>query len=97
MKCVKTSVENKAFKKFLQGLLIVVITIFLSNNINAQSGTRYMRIARIVIDSAQLENYKAALKEGIQRRRCSYSEESSLTSFSFNSFRFSFFICHIIS
>jgi len=25
----------------------------------------YMRIARIVVDSAQLESYKAALKEGI--------------------------------
>jgi quinol monooxygenase YgiN len=32
----------------------------------AQSKTPYVRIARIVVDSAQLENYKAALKEGVE-------------------------------
>lgn len=26
---------------------------------------RYMRIARIIVDSAQLDNYKAALREGM--------------------------------
>lgn len=32
----------------------------------SQSNTsRYMRLARIVVDSAQLESYRAALKEGM--------------------------------
>jgi quinol monooxygenase YgiN len=32
----------------------------------AQSKEPYVRIARIVVDSSQLESYKAALKEGIE-------------------------------
>lgn len=30
----------------------------------AQQDHQYMRIAKIIVDSAQLENYKTALKEG---------------------------------
>ena len=33
---------------------------------SAQTQVPYVRIAKIVVDSAQLENYKAALKEGIE-------------------------------
>lgn len=32
----------------------------------AQTGQRFMRIARIVVDSAQLDDYKEALKEGME-------------------------------
>ena len=34
-------------------------------NANAQEKKHYMRIAKIVVDSAQLTNYTAALKEGM--------------------------------
>lgn len=43
----------------------VMMTIFLPRNVSAQSKSYYIRMAKLVIDSAQLENYKAALKEGI--------------------------------
>lgn len=32
----------------------------------AQPPARYMRIARIVVDSAQLDSYRAALREGME-------------------------------
>lgn len=38
-------------------------TLFVSANASAQNGTTYMRIAKIVVDSAQLKSYKAALKK----------------------------------
>jgi 4-carboxymuconolactone decarboxylase len=37
----------------------------LPENASSQSKPTYNRIARIVVDSAKLENYKAALKEGM--------------------------------
>ena len=47
--------------------LVIVIMInmaaLFSNNVFAQN--HYMRIAKVVIDSAQLETYKVALKEGM--------------------------------
>lgn len=47
-------------------LAIVILTSVLSYNASAQNKVHYMRMAKIVIDSTQLENYKAALKEGVQ-------------------------------
>lgn len=38
----------------------------LSYNALAQNKSNYIRVAKIVVDSALLENYKAALKEGIE-------------------------------
>ena len=47
-------------------ILVLFAFCMLTNRLAAQdTQARYMRIARIVVDSAQLENYKAALKEGI--------------------------------
>jgi 4-carboxymuconolactone decarboxylase len=43
-----------------------VMTILSNEEATAQSNTRYMRIAKIVVDSSQSEQYKAALKEGIE-------------------------------
>jgi quinol monooxygenase YgiN len=43
-------------------MLIIMLTFFL-NSTFAQGNKPYVRIAKIVIDSAQLENYRAALKE----------------------------------
>jgi len=44
-------------------LLIVVMMFTPVNNTFARDNKPYVRIAKIVVDSAQLENYKAALKE----------------------------------
>lgn len=42
------------------------IFTFMYNVSSAQTREPYVRIANIVVDSMQLENYKAALKEGIE-------------------------------
>ncbi len=39
---------------------------FFSINVSGQEKSHYLRIATIVVDSSELENYKAALKEGIE-------------------------------
>jgi len=49
-------------------LLIVIsllLTFGLYNNVSAQDNTQMVRLAKLIIDPAQLENYKAALKEEI--------------------------------
>ena len=45
--------------------IITMMTISLKNSF-AQDGTRYMRIAKITVDSMKLDDYKAALKEQMQ-------------------------------
>ena len=49
---------NKLLKK-----MIVIMAILFSVKASAQN--HYMRIAKVVIDSAKLEDYKTALKEGM--------------------------------
>ncbi|MGB8194728.1 MAG: putative quinol monooxygenase [Chitinophagaceae bacterium] len=43
-------------------ILVSILSSFL-NNTSAQDSKPYVRIAKIIVDSAQLDNYKAALKE----------------------------------
>ena len=43
-----------------------IMTLFSFGNASAQEKGQIVRLARLVIDSTQLENYKAALKEGIE-------------------------------
>jgi len=43
-------------------LLVSIMTIAFNNHSNAQDKNLVVRIARLQIDSAQLENYKSALK-----------------------------------
>ncbi|HTQ28749.1 MAG TPA: antibiotic biosynthesis monooxygenase [Puia sp.] len=47
---------------------LVAFTLMMFSQLSAfsQEKPRMIRIARIVVDSAQLENYKAALREGIE-------------------------------
>lgn len=45
---------------------IITLILFSANNISAQNKSNYIRIAKIVVDSTQLEVYKAALKEGVE-------------------------------
>ena len=42
------------------------ISLFFMSNITAQVNHPYVRIAKIVVDSAQLENYKEQLKTGME-------------------------------
>jgi len=47
-------------------LITVVLTFVLHGNIYAQEKTQMVRLAKLVIDSIQLEKYKALLKEQIE-------------------------------
>jgi 4-carboxymuconolactone decarboxylase len=55
---------------FYRGLLLLLtawaMTIFSYGNASAQEKSPIVRVARIQIDPAQLESYKAALKEEIE-------------------------------
>jgi quinol monooxygenase YgiN len=42
------------------------LSLFFMNNITAQVNQPYVRIAKIVVDSAQLENYKEQLTMGMK-------------------------------
>ena len=55
-------------KTSLSFLLFFTLTmiLFLNCKADAQSKTQMVRLAKLVIDSAQLENYKAMLKEEIE-------------------------------
>lgn len=58
-------------EKTLAGLLpLVLITALLlfafCSNVAAQEKKQLVRVAKLIIDSAQLESYKALLKEGIE-------------------------------
>ena len=46
--------------------LTVMLTLFFCSNASAQEKTQMVRLAKIVIDSTQLESYKALLKEEIE-------------------------------
>lgn len=46
--------------------LLLGLMMFFIERVPAQTNDQLVRLARLVIDSAQLENYKAALKEEIE-------------------------------
>ncbi|MEO6229294.1 MAG: putative quinol monooxygenase [Ferruginibacter sp.] len=50
----------------LMMLAVLVMSLFCAETITAQEKNQVVRLARIVIDPAQIESYKAALKEGIE-------------------------------
>src|SRR3954469_15175666 len=56
---------KKSTRAFHYTLLLILLSMLTSssNNTFAQDKQPYVRIAKIVVDSAQLDNYKAALKE----------------------------------
>ena len=58
----------KAISSLRIGLFLFFTTMAILSNeqASAQNNTQYMRIAKIVVDSLQLERYKAALREGIE-------------------------------
>ncbi len=54
---------RRAFFPILTGC---ILTLFFCGVVSAQGKGQMVRLAKIVIDSAQLENYKALLKEVIE-------------------------------
>ena len=52
--------------KMKRFLAITALTFFYCTNASAQNENQKVRLAKIVIDSTQLENYKALLKEEIE-------------------------------
>jgi quinol monooxygenase YgiN len=50
----------------IQLVLTGIIMMFSNINTIAQDKTQVVRLAKLVIDPAQLENYKALLKEGVE-------------------------------
>lgn len=56
----------KIIKTVLTGLIFTILTIASNDNAFAQDKKQMVRLAKLVIDSTQLETYKAALKEEIE-------------------------------
>ncbi|MBS1575545.1 MAG: antibiotic biosynthesis monooxygenase [Bacteroidetes bacterium] len=57
----------RKFQRFLFPVLIsATINLLSAGRTAAQNKSNYIRIAKIVVDSAQLDTYKAALKEGVE-------------------------------
>src|SRR5262249_49356894 len=50
----------------IKSIILIACMVSLMHHVNAQNQEPYVRIARIVVDSIQLENYKAQLKLGIE-------------------------------
>ncbi len=60
-------IKTKAVKFcILQHCIFLIFMLLATTSASAQQNKHYLRIANIVVDSAQLENYKAALKEGME-------------------------------
>jgi hypothetical protein len=55
-------------KRVIQFLVILIVSLlsFIGANAQPKEKDQMVRLAKLVIDSAQLENYKAALKEEIE-------------------------------
>jgi 4-carboxymuconolactone decarboxylase len=57
-------IRNTGFLHFV--LTLAMLIFFFCGNASAQNKIQMVRLARLVIDSTQLESYKAALKEEIK-------------------------------
>lgn len=47
-------------------IALLMLSLLVHTSASAQQNNHYTRIANIIVDSADLENYKMALKEGMQ-------------------------------
>ena len=57
-------IRNTGFSHF--AFILAMLTFFFCSNASAQNKTQMVRLAKLVVDSTQLERYKAALKEEIE-------------------------------
>jgi quinol monooxygenase YgiN len=62
------TIKMKTKKPNLSLLVLIIVTLAFvpCGNASAQEKSQMVRLAKLVIDSAQLENYKTLLKEGIE-------------------------------
>lgn len=58
--------KNNTTCSLPQILILLVVTLFLTVHAVAQEKSQMVRLAKLVIDSTQLKNYKALLKEEIE-------------------------------
>lgn len=56
----------KKIKMLFVNLMVMALSLFINNTATAQSKVQMVRLAKLVIDSAQLKSYKAALTEEIE-------------------------------
>ena len=59
-------IQKKIIQALFIFLMITMATTSFPESVSAQNKDQVIRLARLVIDSSQLEAYKAALKEGIE-------------------------------
>jgi quinol monooxygenase YgiN len=64
--CHKTKQINMRLKKLFFILLTLMLMLSSTKSIFAQGNKQKVRLAKLVIDSSQLESYNAALKEEIE-------------------------------
>lgn len=57
---------TKKIKTLLINLMAMALPLFFSSNAVAQEKEQIVRLAKLVIDSSQLESFKTALKEEIE-------------------------------
>lgn len=57
--------QQQRIKQALVILITGILSLF-GNKLKAQNKGQIVRLAKLVIDSTQLESYKAALKEGVE-------------------------------
>jgi|SRR5262245_44184483 len=65
IKKISANATTRRRRKILLFIFLAVMT-FLSENVSAQQNNQLVRLARLQIDSVQLENYKVALREEIE-------------------------------
>lgn len=63
---INTTRTTSISSRLLLILSASMLTLFLCGNAAAQEKNQMVRLAKIVVDSAQLESYKAMLKEEIE-------------------------------
>jgi quinol monooxygenase YgiN len=63
-KIIQMKFNKESLPSFI--LFTLIISFVLNTKVSAQENKQTVRMAKLVIDSAQLENYKIALKEQMQ-------------------------------
>ena len=58
--------KNKGIHLLSKTTIVAMLAIFFFGSVYAQDKNQMVRLAKLVIDSAQLESYKAMLKEEIE-------------------------------
>ncbi|HWB27490.1 MAG TPA: antibiotic biosynthesis monooxygenase family protein [Chitinophagaceae bacterium] len=63
----RTGTGNRLYKTLALAFAAATLVVFLHQNAAAQEGKPMVRIAKIIVDSASLPAYRAALTEGIEK------------------------------